>query len=113
MRKYFNKISLNKAQQPSSKTLIYDYYTEEEQLKRASKACGKLAYACGEFKGTKTLKSLEYLAKRISEAEFLIDQIKATYNLEARVSEEKYYIEEDLKKQIDNMAQLEAVLEGV
>ena len=122
MRKYGNKITHDKNNKKDSRSFIYHEFGENSQLKRTGKACNKLTLAIGEFKGTKSLDSLEYLSEKIADLEFLTEQIKATYNLEARVSERKYYLEKQLKKEIierknlktqleDN--KLEEILEGV
>jgi hypothetical protein len=97
----------------TTKSKIYQYFTEQEQLKRTAKACGKLAYACGEFKATKSKVSLKYLAKRIAEAEFLLAQIKDTHDLEEEVYRIIYNLTTKYSKQARELAQLEAVLEGV
>lgn len=97
----------------TTKSKIYNFFGEDEQLKRLGKACGKLAVASGEFKGTKSKRSLDYLAKRIAEAEFLTSQIKDTHDLEELVYKHIYNLQTKYIEQVANIQQLEEVLEGV
>ncbi len=86
-----------------SKERIYKHFGEAEQLKRLAKACGKLAYACGELRANKNPETIAYLIRKIANVEFLTEQIKDYYKCEDQVYIRKYRLLDELVKEIEDL----------